>query len=92
MIYDDPLEATIWFSADQARYIQERQWSHEQKITKRKDGSILLQIKTSGWYDVKKWILSFGSEAELLEPEALRREITEEINGAQRLYRCRPTG
>jgi hypothetical protein len=32
--------------------------------------SSVLWMKTSGWYDVKKWIFSFGAEAELLEPEA----------------------
>lgn len=68
MFYNDPLEVKIWFSADQARYIKEQQWPQEQKITKRKDGSIELWMKTSGWYDVKKWVLSFGADAKVLEP------------------------
>lgn len=79
MCYDDPIEVSIWFSADQARYIRERQWAQEQKITERKDGSIELWMKTSGWYDVKKWILSFGSDARLLDPLHLRAVITNEI-------------
>ncbi|OHB57954.1 MAG: hypothetical protein A2Y07_08610 [Planctomycetes bacterium GWF2_50_10] len=54
MVYDDPLEVTIRFSAGQARYIRERQWAKEQKITDRKDGSIELWMKTSGWYDVEE--------------------------------------
>jgi WYL domain len=69
-------------------YIQERQWAPDQKITKRKDGSIELLIKTSGWYDVKKWILSFGAEAELLEPEALRQEVLGVLSAAVLTYRA----
>jgi hypothetical protein len=34
MFHDDPLGVKIWFSADQARYIRERQWAQEQKISK----------------------------------------------------------
>ena len=79
MYYDDPLEVKIWFSADQARYIRERQWAQEQKITKRKDGSIVLWMKTSGWYDVKKWVLSFGADAHVLEPVHLRDKIRKEV-------------
>lgn len=33
------------------------------------DGTLMLSMKTSGWYDIKKWILSFGFEAKLIEPE-----------------------
>jgi predicted DNA-binding transcriptional regulator YafY len=79
MFYDDPLEVTIWFSMDQARYIQERQWAQEQKITEHSDGSIILWMKTSGWYDVKKWILSFGAEARVIEPVHLKEKIGNEV-------------
>lgn len=79
MFYDDPLEVKIWFSAGQARYVRERQWAQQQKITKRKDGSIVLWIKTSGWYDVQKWVLSFGAEARVLEPAHFQDRIKREI-------------
>jgi predicted DNA-binding transcriptional regulator YafY len=79
MFYDDPVEVKIWFSAGQARYIRERQWAQEQKITRSKDGSIVLWMKTSGWYDVRKWVLSFGVDARLLEPAHLRDRISKEV-------------
>lgn len=85
MVYDDPVEVTIWFSADQAHYIRERQWAKEQNITDRKDGSIELWMKTSGWYDVKKWILSFGSDAHVIFPECLRNVIKSEVEAVLKL-------
>lgn len=88
MFYDDPLEVTIWFSADQARYIRERQWAQEQKITEQSNGSITLWMKTSGWYDVKKWILSFGADARVLEPLRLQEKIKNEIGKMLNGYEC----
>ncbi|HIJ81680.1 MAG TPA: WYL domain-containing transcriptional regulator [Desulfuromonadales bacterium] len=79
IVYDEPVEVKIHFSKEVARYIKERRWSKEQIITEQTDGSIILDLKTSGWMDVKKWLLSFGAEAELLEPEQLRSEIIEAL-------------
>lgn len=45
------------------------------KITKRKDGTIVLTMETSEWWDVKKWALAFGADAEVLEPVETREEI-----------------
>jgi predicted DNA-binding transcriptional regulator YafY len=75
LYYDDPVTVKVRFPAHQARYIEERKWAKVQKITKRRDGSIVLKMTTSGWYDVKRWILSFGPDAELLEPAELREQI-----------------
>lgn len=86
IVYDDPLEVRIWFSANQARYIRERRWAKDQRITRRKDGSIVLTMETSGWWDVKKWVLSFGADAEVLEPVEMREEIQMEYTNALGRY------
>lgn len=84
MVYDDPITVKIHFSAGQARYIKERTWAKGQKIKEQKDGSIILTMKTSGWWDVRQWILSFGPDAELLEPAEKR----EEMKGATQKTAC----
>jgi predicted DNA-binding transcriptional regulator YafY len=77
IVYDEPVDVKIRFSSEVARYIKERCWAKEQIITDNADGSVVLNLKTSGWTDVKKWILSFGAEAELIEPMELRNELME---------------
>ena len=77
IVYDDPIEARIWISKSQAKYVKERRFVRKQKVIEQDDGSIILELKTSGWWDVKRWVLSFGAEAVVLEPEALREEIVE---------------
>ena len=87
IVYDEPVEVKIRFLQDVARYVRERRWAKDQKISDEPDGSILLEMKTSGWMDVKKWILSFGAKAELLEPNGLRKAISDEISDMQKHYR-----
>jgi predicted DNA-binding transcriptional regulator YafY len=36
--------------------------------------------------EIKSWILSFGSSAEVLQPPELRKSIEEEIRHLQRVY------
>lgn len=83
---DDEVEVTIRFSSDQANYIKERSWAADQKLTMAKDGSVTLWMRTSGWYDVKRWVLSFGVEAEVLEPAELRAEMKREIKDLGKIY------
>jgi predicted DNA-binding transcriptional regulator YafY len=83
---EKPIQVKIWFSADQARYIKERMWSKTQRIEDQDDGSIILSMKTSGCRDIKKWVLSYGAEAMVLDPDSLRREIHDEWRAVERKY------
>ena len=99
IVYDDPIEARIWISSSQAKYVKERRFVRNQNVIEQEDGSIILELKTSGWWDVRRWVLSFGAEAVVLEPEALRDQIVEETRrllegysatGSKKNRPCRP--
>jgi len=44
-------------------------------------------MTTSGGYDIKKWVLSFGGDAEILEPQWMRDEIIEEMELSLKKYK-----
>ena len=81
MIHGDPVTVKIRFSNTVARYIKERQWSLNQMIEESNDGNLTLSMTTSGYRDVKRWVMSFGIDAELLEPEQMKQEIVDELEG-----------
>ena len=37
--------------------------------------SIIISMHTSGWVDIKSWVLSYGSAAKVLKPQKLIDEI-----------------
>ncbi len=82
----EPVEVKIWFSSEQARYIRERRWVKEQRITTHKDGSIVIRMKISGLYEVMRWVLSYGADAKVLEPESLREKMEEELRKTLKNY------
>jgi len=75
IIADKQFYVQVWFSKNQARYIKERSWSYTQKISENKDGSIVISMTTSGWLDIKRWILSYGADAKVLKPQKMIDEI-----------------
>lgn len=83
---DDEKKYKIWFAQSQAKYIKERKWSSTQRIKNQKDGSIILTMTTSGMGDVMRWVLQYGSDAEVLEPEELRRAMIDDISLMQQRY------
>lgn len=79
MTHGEPVTVKVRFSEEVARYIRERNWAIKQTLTDNPDGSVTLAMVTSGYRDVKSWIMSFGANAELIEPEEMKQEIIAEF-------------
>lgn len=77
IIDDGAIDVTLRFSKDQARYAAERTWVNGQTLKKNADGTVTLRFSTHGIRDVKKWILGWGMDVEVLEPEWLREALKE---------------
>ena len=70
-----PQRVRLRFAPTAARYVREKVWHPSQSLSKRKDGGVVLTMKVTTLLEVKRWVLSFGAECEVLEPAQLRREI-----------------
>ena len=66
--------------------MRERHWSDDQTIVTNPDGSITLTLSTSGTRDLLRWLLSFGSGAEILSPPDLRDALRDEALKLANLY------
>lgn len=76
----------IFFSDKVARYVRRRRWHPTQSIQK-VDGGVILQMEVEGTIELVSWILGFGDQAEVLEPEALRSQVAGEIRRTLDRYR-----
>ncbi len=52
-------------------------WHPSQKLTRKKDGSVVLQLVLADLDEVASWVLSFGPNAMALGPPALRQQVAE---------------
>lgn len=81
---------TVRFTGSAVRYVQEKRMHPSQRIELKSDGSAHVHFELSSTVEVRSWILSFGSVAEVLSPDSLREEIRNEI--AQMLVQYDPNG
>jgi predicted DNA-binding transcriptional regulator YafY len=79
LTHGDPVSVKIRFSPSVARYIKEKAWAKDQTLTELQDGSLILTMTSSGRRDIKSWVLSFGKDALLLEPDDLKQEIRADL-------------
>ena len=75
----EEMEVEVKFSGRAARFVPEYHWSDKQEIEEISENEIVFKVKTGSREEIKKWILGYGSEAEVLHPEDLRQEMQQEI-------------
>ena len=84
--HSPPKKIRIRFRSEVARYVQEKTWHPSQKLTKEKDGSVVLEVTLNDTHEIKAWTLSFGPKATVLEPESLRDEIMSDVEQLLKTY------
>lgn len=79
------VQAAFWGWA--ARYVAERTWSNGQAVKPIEDGGIELTFESASVAEVIGWLLSFGPDAEVLEPQWLRQRVVEQMDEMIGYYR-----
>ncbi len=82
----NPQKIRIRFSSEAARYVQEKAWHTSQRLTKEKDGSVILEVHLDHTHEIKSWVLGFGPKATVLEPASLRDEIVRDLEEVLKSY------
>ncbi len=71
VIKKEEFDVELDFSGWAAAYVAERIWNPDQKITKKRDGSVRLKFGASSEPELISWILSFGDAVKLIKPDWL---------------------
>jgi len=78
VFHGEPVRVRVWFAAEIAEYIREKIWHETQNIETLKDGAIIFEAEVAGIAEIKFWILKWGANARVIEPESLRQAIRAE--------------
>jgi proteasome accessory factor B len=85
----EPVEVAIRIHAGKARYVTEWPLHRAQRVIAELGGSVVVRAKVNGLYEASRWVLSWGANAEVLEPVELRDLVHEELRVALAQYRER---
>ncbi|MBF0413102.1 MAG: WYL domain-containing protein [Desulfamplus sp.] len=84
---EDAFQLKIEFSGYAAKHVRERIWSHDQIIEDKNDDKIELTFTAASAIEVRCWILSFGHEARVLEPDWFVEDVKKELKKTNGLYK-----
>src|SRR5438093_7818395 len=71
----DLVNVKVVFARRLARYIRERVWHPSQKLRDLPDGRLEMTLQVADTLEVRRWILGYGIQAEVVEPAALREAL-----------------
>jgi len=80
----DPVRVTLRFSRQVARYIAERQWHPSQTLAPLLTGELEMGLRVPVCPELRRWILGYGKDVEVLEPKFLQKDIRREWLSALR--------
>jgi len=73
-----PVVIRLQFAPSAARYIREKIHHPTQQLTEMADGGCVLQLELRSLVEVRRFVLSWGREVEVLEPPELRDDLIRE--------------
>lgn len=79
LVRGDRVTVRILFAVSVAHYIREWLWHRSQTFRDRPDGRLELTLEVADTIEIRRWVLGFGGDAEVLEPASLRDAIRHEV-------------
>ena len=86
--YDEPIEVVVKFGGFFVRYIKEKNYHHTQMIRDLGDGKIEFRVKVKNPKNMVNWLMSYGRNAVVVEPEFLKEALAEEMKETLKNYGC----
>lgn len=77
----------IRFRPAVADRVREREWHESQELRDLADGHLQLTLHLGALPEIESWVLTWGADAEVVEPTALRDRLRSTATALARLYR-----
>ncbi|HPA20168.1 MAG TPA: WYL domain-containing protein [Verrucomicrobiae bacterium] len=81
-----PQAVRLRFTRAVARLVSERRWHASQKVEASQNGGCELLMRVMDSPELRRWILSWGAEVEVLAPVALRAHVRATAGAVLRIY------
>jgi predicted DNA-binding transcriptional regulator YafY len=78
IIKGEMVPVRVLFSRSVARYIRDRRWHASQQLRELPDGRLEMTLRVADTLEVRRWLLGYGAEVEVLEPPRLREVLRRE--------------
>jgi predicted DNA-binding transcriptional regulator YafY len=82
VMQDDLHTVKVRIAPSWARYVGEKIWHESQQTKKLSDGSLEITLRIAGLDEIKQWIMGFGPEAYVIEPDRLKDMIRDDLKKA----------
>jgi predicted DNA-binding transcriptional regulator YafY len=82
----DDVPVVLRFSPAVASRVAETTWHPTQALERAADGSVTWRGTVSGTLEIREWILGWGADVEVIEPEPLRLEVAGILARAAAVY------
>jgi predicted DNA-binding transcriptional regulator YafY len=79
VMHDELYSVKVRISPAWARWVGEKIWHESQKTTKLPGGGLEMTFQVAGLDEIKRWVLSFGPECHVLEPEKFKKLVQQEL-------------
>ncbi len=81
-----PERIELEFAPSVASYVRERQWHASQEMVEMPDGGLRLKLRVCHDWALRTWVLGFGPFVRVVRPEALARQILDDLEAARSQY------
>jgi predicted DNA-binding transcriptional regulator YafY len=71
----EEVEVELRFDAAIAGLVTETTWHPTERVTHQEDGTVLWRARVPGTVEIRRWILQWGAQVEVLAPPELREEV-----------------
>ncbi len=83
---EEPHAVRLRFSATVVPRVRESIWHPQETTLTQSDGSMIWEAPIAEWREMLPWARGWGADVEVLQPEAMRKEMAQHVKGLSSMY------